>query len=223
MEAGAAEGNHIPQSNESYCGHQCGRGCCEPLSSGHSLSDGTSTLVESEDEISSLELSVRPQMSVDTTHVASTSSHVDAETNDHGANIFANVLALTTQGLLATSQLSQYGGGSMEYQEDAVLSRSRNMVALDSVDGGTVSSGNLVRGVGSWDVNNEAERFPLQYHFLATPLRLSPQCEHCRSRPVLHMVVQEDIVLLDYVEEDWGSQALLSDHVRYYNEECRSL
>ena len=40
--------------------------------------------------------------------------------------------------------------------------------------------------IGSWMENEYRRRLPTEYHFLQTPLRLSPQYEHCRGSPGLH-------------------------------------
>ncbi len=42
-------------------------------------------------------------------------------------------------------------------------------------------------GIGSWTENEPYRaRLPTEYHFLRTPLRLSPQYEHCRGTPMAH-------------------------------------
>jgi len=114
----------------------------------------------------------------------------------------ANRFMVARESSNTSPQLSQYYSGSLRSRDYAVSSGTQSAIVYHSNSVGTVSPRAWLLGVGSWDVHNEADRFPPEYHFLATPLRLSPQYEHCRGLPVSHMVVQDDLVLLNYVEGD---------------------
>jgi hypothetical protein len=48
-----------------------------------------------------------------------------------------------------------------------------------------------------------ATELPLEYYFLQTPLRLSPQYEHCRGNPASHLVVQDRPSLQFLMEQTW--------------------
>ncbi|EOA86355.1 uncharacterized protein SETTUDRAFT_169142, partial [Exserohilum turcica Et28A] len=46
-----------------------------------------------------------------------------------------------------------------------------------------------------------ASPLPISYHFLQTPLRLSPQFEHCRGDPASHLVVPDRCRLAYMMEQ----------------------
>ncbi|CAA9957639.1 hypothetical protein PTMSG1_01247 [Pyrenophora teres f. maculata] len=55
--------------------------------------------------------------------------------------------------------------------------------------GGSVRSLSPNPGILYWITNmRPASPLPAEYHFLHTPLRLSPQYEHCRGDPASHLV-----------------------------------
>lgn len=214
VNSGAAEANRLPQFNESYCGYRCGWGCCEPLNGEGTESNATPTLVGSEDEHRTTGVSVMPQVEIESPPRTGLPSHEsiqasgvgDGRSMSHGQDSYSS------------SQLSQYYDRSQESLGIASSSGSRGAVALNSGNAGTMSPRVWLVGAGMWDVNNEADRFPPHYHFLATPLRLSPQYEHCRGHQVSHMVIQDDLVLLDYVEEDWRRRALGVERFLWHGE-----
>jgi hypothetical protein len=221
VEAGATEANRLPQFNESYCRYRCGWGCCEPRNGGDSVSETTTTFVESEGEHRSTTALVLPQRDLGGSRVEGSSSRDVAGTSDHGDGYEGNRILVAREGSYVP-QLSQYYSGSPESQDDRSTSGSRSVAVPESGSLGTVSPGALVVGAGTWDIDNEADRFPPQYHFIVTPLRLSPQYEHCRGHPVSHMVTRDDMVLLDYIEEGWRRQALGVDRFLWHDESFSS-
>jgi hypothetical protein len=44
---------------------------------------------------------------------------------------------------------------------------------------------------------------PFAYYFLETPLRLSPQCEHCRGKTASHLVVPDRTAMAFLMEQTW--------------------
>jgi hypothetical protein len=74
--------------------------------------------------------------------------------------------------------------------------------------GGSARSRSPDPGVLYWITSMPiATPLPLEYHFLQTPLRLSPQYEHCRGDPASHLVVPDRSPLWYLVEQSWNGYA----------------
>ncbi|KAF2847894.1 hypothetical protein T440DRAFT_184660 [Plenodomus tracheiphilus IPT5] len=60
-------------------------------------------------------------------------------------------------------------------------------------------------GIGVWaeDRLEHVNRFPLEYYFLQTPLRLSPQYEHCRGDSLSHFIVPDRPLRIYTLENVW--------------------
>ncbi|KAI8939963.1 hypothetical protein NX059_003688 [Plenodomus lindquistii] len=89
---------------------------------------------------------------------------------------------------------------SMEVRSSASSDRSRAASAQ-----GTVRMLTPGPGIGDWtnDPLRRVNRFPLAYYFLQTPLRLSPQYEHCRGDSLSHLIVPDRPLRPYTLEEFW--------------------
>jgi hypothetical protein len=186
-QTGTASNNRIPQFNESYCGYRCGWGC-EPPDRADSESDTTRTLINGEDETEG----VRRPISPPSGHEGYPALSDGIETGGNNSELSPARSMATRLFSFETSQSSRYCSEPLGNQENVTTSGSRSVATSGSRSVGTVSPGVWVAEAGSWDVYHEADRFPLEYHFLVTPLRLSPQYEHCRGHPDSHMVMEDD-------------------------------
>lgn len=71
-------------------------------------------------------------------------------------------------------------------------------------------------GIGIWAEDGCVQRvneFPLEYHFLQSPLRLSHQNEHCRGDSLSHMIVPDRPLRAYSLEELWLGQVIRPDTV----------
>ncbi|KNG48015.1 hypothetical protein DDE82_002280 [Stemphylium lycopersici] len=177
--------NRPPQFNERNCGYDCGYGCekASEDEAGGGYSD-EETVVEdtNEDMLSNAEFQ----------------SESDGEMQD-----------------LSSSQGSMPISDGVDWDETCnQLPDANNMSASLMVEpfspadhsppasiSGSARSVSPNPGVVYWVTSlRVATPLPMSYHFLQTPLRLSPQLEHCRGDPTSHLVVP-DRSALSYVME----------------------
>lgn len=174
-----------PQFNERNCGYDCGYGCekASEDEGGGGYSDEETVVDDTnEDRLSNVERQ----------------SESDGEMQD-----------------LSSSQGSMSISDGVDWDEmDDQLPDANNMSAslivepLSPADhsppASISSSARSVSpnpGIMYWVTSlRVATPLPMSYHFLQTPLRLSPQLEHCRGDPTSHLVVP-DRSALSYVME----------------------
>lgn len=106
---------------------------------------------------------------------------------------------------------------SIDSLENHASSGANSIIISDGGRNDTVSQDGLY-GVGDWArvKTDEARRFSGKHYFRQSPLRLSPQYEHCRGNA--HMVIPDDAELLDSYEADWRRQTLGYDLAFWHNE-----
>lgn len=179
---GAISGNRPPQLK--LCGFRCGYGCEEPTDDdgdgGGSDAGSEKTYVES---------------------VVQADSRLQANYGDHddrggfGEERTNVVLLETGSEDQHLSELSEHSD-----EDPSAMSSSLEVGSCASSDQSrAVSNHESVRiltpgpGIGVWveDQLRHANRFPLEYYFLQTPLRLSAQYEHCRGDSLSHLVVPD--------------------------------
>jgi hypothetical protein len=217
LQAEAVSATRPPQFNESTCGYRCGWGCCEPQGGddggGGNASEGTPTLIGSGEE-DSMDWPV-VQDGLDESNLGGSHSprDVDGETNPldledpFEQNSHLNRHFLTPDNMFASSQSDWDYDESLDSLEAQATGRSHGSVASDRRSIRSVSPCGWDAGIGDWQNLNDAN--PIPGHFRVTPLRLSPQYEHCRGPAASHMVTQDYSTLLDSVGEDWGVRMLV--------------
>jgi hypothetical protein len=200
-----------PQFNESTCGYRCGWGCCEPQggddSGGGNTSEGTPTLIGSDDE-DAMEWPVGQDV-LDESRPSDSRSprEIDGETNpleladDLEQNLQLNRQFLTPSNILAPSRSDWNCDQSLDSLEARAATRSHGSVASDRRSVRSISPCGWDAGIGDWQDIHDTN--PIPGYFCVTPLRLSPQYEHCRGLAASHMVTQDYSTLLDCVGEDW--------------------
>lgn len=113
------------------------------------------------------------------------------------------------------------GGDGFEGREPSSSSARDSIEAMNASAAGSRSTGDRSRatsahqsvvgimtpgpGIGLWaegHQGNRVDRFPLEYHFLRSPLWLSPQYEHCRGDPMYHRVIPDRSVAMHVSEEE---------------------
>jgi len=88
-----------------------------------------------------------------------------------------------------SAQSSRHYDDSFEGPRNFMSSGTHSARSFGSRSVGTVSPGAFVMKVGSWadgylpEADDGDRRLPPEYYFVETPLRLSPQDEHCQGRP----------------------------------------
>jgi hypothetical protein len=194
--------NRPPQYN-SDCGYHCGWGC-EPRGEdgegGDHESNTTTTLVGSEDESmeelhprENFRASLSVNWSVSERNQTETGSIMIMDGIESSYHLSRYIVSRDDPNIYSHSQQSY--GESINSLENEASSGPHSSAASDARSNGTMSPTGLLAGAGTWDERNEADRFPLEHHFLVRPLRLSPQFEHCRGNPIFHKVAQDEIVL----------------------------
>ncbi|KAH8733100.1 hypothetical protein GQ44DRAFT_696926 [Phaeosphaeriaceae sp. PMI808] len=198
--------NRPPQFKDLNCGYRCGWGCCEPCGEGgaDSESDCTPTLVGSvEEEAMAMameafllheDIEMSPPEIIggaeDTLPIASN----DMDDSQHLWSVTVDQVSI------APPPSTQDHDESLDSLENEASSGGCDRPSSDARSVKLLPPTGWDAGIGFWG-HPVADRFSLDYHFLAKPLRLSPQYEHCRGAAVSHMVAQDDIVLLSSVDE----------------------
>jgi hypothetical protein len=209
MESEAVSSDRPPQFNGSNCGYRCGWGCCEPRGGdddgGGSGSDATPTLIGSDDDIGVVDLpwqnedpyELRPSDSNESpTRGGAPVVLVDGSEEHLQFHRFLH----TQRDLFASSAVNQHHNELDSLQNEATT-RSHSSAASEAGSVLSVSHDGLIAGIGTWDDESEVEHFP--GFFRKTPLRLSPQYEHCRGPSMSHLVTQDFSTLLNPIERIW--------------------
>ena len=179
--------NRPPQFNERNCGYDCGYGCekASEDEGGGGYSD-EETVVNDENE----EMMANSELQ----------SEGDGEMQDSSSS----------QGSVPTSEGADWNetDDQLPSPRDTNMSASLIVEPLSPADhsppasiSGSARSVSPNPGVMYWITSlRVATPLPMSYHFLQTPLRLSPQLEHCRGDPTPGLVVP-DRSALSYVME----------------------
>lgn len=185
--------SRLLQFKESNCGYRCGWGC-EPRgedSGSGDEGDATPTLVPSDYEVEAVAMEALLPHEDDQMSLPEVVESVERETNP----IVFNDMDPVTAGeipLAHSPSTEDYDESPSSLETEA--SNGANNSA--SSDARMLSSADW-NGMGRWTGEDEIDLFTLNYYFSSRPLRLSPQHEHCRGHLASHLVVQDDMVLLD--------------------------
>jgi len=197
--------NRPPQFNESTCGYRCGWGC-EPRGGeddgGGPESDGTPTLIGSYDG-DAVEGSVTDDVQ-DGSIPASPRSLGEMNEEDveaHEQQLLFEHHILADGHVVAIVQPEWNYEESLGSLENQVASEPHSSAASDQRSIGSASPCGWDAGIGEWHDLGKDDKIP--ENFRVTPLRLSPQDEHCRGQAVSPMVIQDYSSLLNFIEEDW--------------------
>ncbi|CBX95283.1 predicted protein [Plenodomus lingam JN3] len=169
------------------CGFRCGYGCEEPTEDDGDGGGGGGSDAASE---TTLIESIGPQGI----------SQRETNQRDHDAHVLDT--GSEAQHFTELSEHSDEHGlgrsSSLDVASCASSDRSRGVSAHGSVRMATPGP-----GIGVWadDQLRHVNRFPLEYYFLQSPLRLSAQYEHCRGDSLSHLV-NPDRPLRVYILED---------------------
>jgi hypothetical protein len=173
----AVSPNRKPQYNERNCGYRCGEGCEEP--SDEADSGGGS---DSDTAVGSISASDRIRMSpvlyedVDGMGTSRLGSPMSEQIED---------------GPLVASEPREDYDEQVEISSNENFSGTYSRATSGSRSAGTLSPMSPGPGMGAWAL--------VEYYFLVTPLRLSPQYEHCRGHQSSHLVARDDQSSMDLV------------------------
>lgn len=179
--------NRVPQFNKDYCGYHCGEGC-EPYDVGNAASDTSSTLV-TENGSQAVERSTPAYDHSEASFLPASYTANEASIEPDGGHLQRNDSMSTRGGSFSSPHSTQYYDEALESPSNFVPSGTRSARSFGSRSAGAVSP-SAFQGIGTWvpadgylpDVNHGNGRFPPEYYFLETPLRLSPHDEHCGGR-----------------------------------------
>ncbi|KAI4707664.1 hypothetical protein J4E89_007769 [Alternaria sp. Ai002NY15] len=175
-----------PQFKWRNCGYDCGEGC-------EKVSDDEGGGRVSDDETA---------VDADEEPYLMTASH------DEDIRVFQDADDATTH----SSDLDP----TEMFQDCAAMSDSMVVEPCATIDhspvasaGGSARSRSPDPGVLYWVAHSMpvATPLPIEYFFLQSPLRLSPQYEHCRGDPASHLVVPDRSPLWYLVEQSWSGYA----------------
>ncbi|CAO2656835.1 Nn.00g056380.m01.CDS01 [Neocucurbitaria sp. VM-36] len=193
-----------PQLKWQNCGYRCGLGCEEPGEdegdSEGSDNDTLSTLVDTDDgESRGVELQNEELESREVYQQADLLHEDGLDDEDIG------VVVLLSGSPSEYEDLSTHSRSPLDYDE------SLDVGPCATGDHSTVASGfegveYRSPGPGIDYLMMGIPRFPTAYYFLETPLRLSPQYEHCRGHPACHMVPQDEMSYLEIMQDIWRTQ-----------------
>jgi hypothetical protein len=184
--------NRPPQFNWRNCGFDCGLGC-EKASDGEGggggeeegESDGETTAVD-EHEIGNLTAESQAGSSHHDGHLGSS---LDDDPSQHAVEEEFPIH-------VEPSDLLDEMSGSLHVGRCATMDHSPEASAMISTSPDP--------GISYWLANPPvAPELPFEYYFLETPLRLSPQYEHCRGDPASHLVVPDRTSWAFLVEQTW--------------------
>jgi len=188
-----------PQLKWMNCGYRCGWGCEVPSDDdsdgGGSDRETVSTLVELDAEGSPLMDPHDGDVEERETYDGRFESVIVIEHGSEDRHLSQLSLHLVED----DSEIAD----SLEVESCTTSDHSRAVSAHGSV--GFTSPG---PGIGVWTEDDQAHRacmFPPEYHFLRTPLRLSPQYEHCRGDPLSHRIVP-DRILVPFAFDEIGTE-----------------
>ena len=168
--------NRPPQFNARNCGYDCGYGCSKDEGGG----------AESEEETAVGEEENVPSY---------------AEVQDGDSRESEDLSG--SQASMPNSSTAASDGTGLEWSSSQDLDGSMSASMLvepvspgDHSPGfpasGSVRSVSPNPGIVYWiSSTGVASPLPISYYFLQTPLRLSPQLEHCRGDPAFHLVVPD--------------------------------
>lgn len=196
-----------PQLNEAICGSRCGCRCSKG-EGGKNDDDSAATLVASDTSDAGEEY--RTTSNRVPRHV----NNEPAEQNDEirarigiyengaeGFRVHPHVM-----GMEGVSFRPHRGTPTEDSDDDRAVSMYNHPPRASDEHSVVTPGARSVRcispgpGLGAW-----ADDFPLsEYHFLAPPLRLTPQHRYCRGLVASHLVARDDIAFMD-VENGLGS------------------
>jgi hypothetical protein len=183
-----------PQFNWRNCGYDCGEGCekASENEGGGGVSDGETAVDADEDQSSMTGLQDEDIRTAQDTDDATT----DSSNLDPMDCVDTVVYGQPPEGHTTMS-------GSLIVEPCVTADNSPVPSAS-----GSARSRSPDPGVLYWITSMPiATPLPLEYHFLQTPLRLSPQYEHCRGDPASHLVVPDRSPLWYLVEQSWNGYA----------------
>ncbi|KAF1840046.1 uncharacterized protein K460DRAFT_421702 [Cucurbitaria berberidis CBS 394.84] len=198
-----------PQWKRMNCGYRCGWGCEEP---GEDESDGggsddetVSTLVDTDDEESPMiELPNEEVENHEAYQQAGLLLHESLDDGDTGVVVLVSGSPSECEDCSIHSHSPQdYDGRSESLEVEPCATGDHSTVASS---GGSAGNRSPVPGFDYIMMGIPMTRFPPAYYFLETPLRLSPQDEHCRGHTFSPMVLQDEILYLDVMGEMRRSQ-----------------
>jgi hypothetical protein len=168
-----------PQFNWRNCGYDCGEGCekASEDDGGGGVSDDE-TAVDTDEE-----------------------RYLMTTAQEEGTRVFQDVDDAATE----SSGLDQtdYAAMSDSMVVEPCVTTDHSPAASA---GGSARSRSPDPGVLYWVTHSMpvATPLPIEYFFLQTPLRLSPQYEHCRGDPASHLVLPDRSPLWYLMEQSWN-------------------
>ncbi|OWY43769.1 hypothetical protein AA0119_g7218 [Alternaria tenuissima] len=184
-----------PQFNWRNCGYDCGEGCEKPSEDegGAGVSD-EETAVDADEDQSSMTESQDEDVGMAHDINDSTTGSSDQDPTD----------------CINTVVYGQPPEGSLIVEPCVTADHSPFAHSPVTSTGGSTRSRSPDPGILYW-ISSMSFATPLpigiEYHFLQTPLRLSPQYEHCRGDPASHLVVPDRSPLWYLVEQSWNGYA----------------
>lgn len=159
-----------PQYNERNCGYRCGEGCEKPCDE---ADGGGGSESDSDTAVDSISASDRVRTSPPLQEDVDGSSPISEQMRD---------------GQLELSDSFEDYDELVEISSNENFSGTCSRATSGSRSAGTLSPMSPGPGIGRWAP---------EYYFLVTPLRLSPQYEHCRGHQSSHLVARDDHSSMD--------------------------
>ncbi|KAF1837516.1 hypothetical protein BDW02DRAFT_130507 [Decorospora gaudefroyi] len=174
-----------PQFNWKNCGYDCGEGCEKVTEDEGDGGSDDETAVDLEEVRTS----------------AATSHSGDTRNEDHPGTSSHEDQSLRVAHWEGSSSPLDDSSGSLQVGLYTHTDRSPELSP-----GSSARTRSPDPGMSYWTAGLTlpvASELPFRYFFLQTPLRLSPQYEHCRGEPASHLVVRDRTSLSFLMEQTW--------------------